>query len=146
MELKDKLVQLRKKRGISQLELSEKLNISRQAISKWEIGTTVPSADNIKKLSQLYNIPLTYLMNDSEETLPEETANVEVPRTNNKYWRIPKPIAIMAVCLILILCALCASTIILHYDSQAKNSNVIPVEDLDIDVFDRENAERFEIS
>ena len=64
MELKEKLVQLRKKNGLSQLDLSEKLNVSRQAISKWEVGTTTPSVDNLKSLCSLYSIPLEYLLHD----------------------------------------------------------------------------------
>lgn len=143
--MKDKLVQLRKKHGISQLELSEKLNVSRQAISKWEIGTTVPSADNIKKLSQLYDIPLTYLMHDSEEILPEETAKAEVPQTDKKYWRIPKHIGIIAVCLIAALCVLCASTIALYYTSQVETPKGVKLEDIEGEVFDRETAETFEL-
>lgn len=136
MELTDKLVQLRKKNGLSQLELAEKLNVSRQAISKWEVGSTIPSIDNIKKLSNMYHVPLSYLMHDSEEILPEETAKVEVPQADNKYWRIPKHIAIIAVCLIVILCSLCACTIALYYAPQAENSDIIHIKDLDGEAVD----------
>lgn len=143
--MNDKLVQLRKKNGLSQLELAEKLNVSRQAISKWEIGTTVPSVDNIKKLSKLYDIPLAYLMNDWEESPPEETIKAEVPQADKKYWRIPKHIAIIAVCLIVILCVLCASTIALYYTSQAETPKSVKIEDIEGEVFDSENAEKFEL-
>lgn len=139
--MNDKLVQLRKKNGLSQLELAEKLNVSRQAISKWEIGTTVPSVDNIKKLSKLYDIPLAYLMNDWDESLPEETIKVEVPQADNKYWRIPKHIAIIAVCLIVILCVFCASTIALYYAPQTENSDIIHIKDLDGEAVDWETIE-----
>lgn len=144
MELTDKLVQLRKKNGLSQLELAEKLNVSRQAISKWEVGSTIPSIDNIKKLSNMYHVPLSYLMHDSEEILPEETAKVEVPQADNKYWRIPKHIAIIAVCLIMILCVFCASTVALHFSSQAENSKTVKIEEIEGEVFDPENVEKFE--
>lgn len=144
MELTDKLVQLRKKNGLSQLELAEKLNVSRQAISKWEVGSTIPSIDNIKKLSNMYHVPLSYLMHNSEEILPEETAKVEVPQADNKYWRIPKHIAIIAVCLIMILCVFCASTVALHFSSQAENSKTVKIEDIEGEVFDPENVEKFE--
>lgn len=65
MELKEKLVQLRKKNGLSQLELAEKLNVSRQAISKWEVGSTVPTTDNLIAISRIYSISVDYLMNNS---------------------------------------------------------------------------------
>lgn len=145
MELNDKLVQLRKKNGLSQLELAEKLNVSRQAISKWEIGTTVPSVDNIKKLSKLYDIPLAYLMNDWEESPPEETIKAEVPQADKKYWKIPKHIAIIAVCLIVILCVFCASTVALYYTSQAETPKSVKLEDIEGEVLDLENVEEFEI-
>ena len=45
MELKEKLVALRKEKGLTQLVVAEKLNVSRQAISRWESGTALPSTD-----------------------------------------------------------------------------------------------------
>ena len=47
MEFFDKLIQLRKERNWSQEDLAEKLNVSRQAISRWENGTAYPDAQNI---------------------------------------------------------------------------------------------------
>ena len=54
MELKEKLVDLRKKKGLSQAELAEAINVSRQAISRWEVGSAIPSADNLMWLSKFY--------------------------------------------------------------------------------------------
>ena len=54
MRLEEKLVCLRKERHMTQLELAEKLDVSRQAISKWEVGSTVPSTENLIRLAQLY--------------------------------------------------------------------------------------------
>ena len=58
MTLGEKLVHLRKGLGLSQLEAAEKLNVSRQAISRWEVGAAVPSVDNLKYLSELYGVPV----------------------------------------------------------------------------------------
>ena len=58
MKLEERLVQLRKDHGLSQNELAERLNISRQTISKWERGMVVPSGDNLISLSDLYGITL----------------------------------------------------------------------------------------
>lgn len=58
MELSQKLKELRKKQGLTQLELAERLFVSRQAISGWEAGTSRPSTENLQSLSRLFNIPL----------------------------------------------------------------------------------------
>ena len=47
MELSQKLKYLRKKKGVSQLELAERLSVSRQAVSGWEAGTSRPSTENL---------------------------------------------------------------------------------------------------
>ena len=63
MELSQKLKYLRKKKGVSQLELAERLSVSRQAVSGWEAGTSRPSTENLQSLSRLFNIPLETLLN-----------------------------------------------------------------------------------
>ncbi|MDY3690807.1 MAG: helix-turn-helix transcriptional regulator [Dysosmobacter sp.] len=67
MELKEKLVTLRKEKGLTQLAVAEKLDISRQAISRWESGTALPSTDNLKCLSILYEVPVDYLLKEDSE-------------------------------------------------------------------------------
>jgi len=52
----EKLLALRKKEGLSQEEVAEKLNVSRQTVSKWETNQTVPELIKAKLLSQLYNV------------------------------------------------------------------------------------------
>lgn len=54
MKLEEKLVSLRKAKGLSQMKLAEKMNVSRQAISRWETGAAIPSSENLKYLSDLY--------------------------------------------------------------------------------------------
>lgn len=67
MELRKKLSQLRKEKGLTQLELAEALNVSRQAVSRWEMGTAVPSLDNLVGLSEVYSVSLDYLVHDKIE-------------------------------------------------------------------------------
>ena len=62
MEIKEKLVALRKEKGLTQLAVAEKLNVSRQAISRWESGIALPSTDNLKSLSALYGVQIDYLL------------------------------------------------------------------------------------
>lgn len=58
MELQDKLRHFRNGSGISQLDAAEKLEVSRQTIHRWEAGTSVPTTENLMRLSRLYGVPL----------------------------------------------------------------------------------------
>lgn len=66
MKLEEKLVSMRKEKGLSQMKLAEMMGVSRQAISRWEVGASVPSTDNLKFLGNLYGVPLEYLLHDDE--------------------------------------------------------------------------------
>lgn len=56
MKFADKIIKLRKENGLSQEDLADKLNISRQAISRWESDSVLPDATNILQLSKLFNV------------------------------------------------------------------------------------------
>ena len=62
MTFGEKLQKLRRESGLSQEKLAEQLHVSRQAISKWELGTAAPDTDNIVRLSKFFQVPLEYLM------------------------------------------------------------------------------------
>ncbi|KEZ85628.1 transcriptional regulator [Clostridium sulfidigenes] len=62
MNFKENLKKLRKEKNISQEQLAEKLNISRQAISKWESGKAYPDIDNLILLRDIFNVSLDELM------------------------------------------------------------------------------------
>ena len=68
MQLSDKIIQLRKANGWSQEDLAERLNVSRQAISRWEGETAQPDAANILQLSKLFGVTTDYLLNDEYES------------------------------------------------------------------------------
>ena len=68
MKLSDKIVRLRKSNGMSQEELADKLGVSRQAISRWEMGTAMPDATNILQLSRLFQVTTDYLLNDEYQS------------------------------------------------------------------------------
>ena len=65
MKFGDKLIQLRKKKGLSQEELGEKLNVTRQTVSKWELGQTKPDTDKLMEISKLLNADFNQLADDS---------------------------------------------------------------------------------
>jgi len=68
MNLSDKILKLRKSNDLSQEELAEKLNVSRQAISRWEMGSSQPDGSNILQLSKLFGVTSDYLLNDEYES------------------------------------------------------------------------------
>lgn len=72
MTLEKKLVRLRKKEGMSQAEVSEKLDVSRQAVSRWESGDSRPSTEKLQAICKLYNVKLDELLNERCEELPLE--------------------------------------------------------------------------
>ncbi len=72
MIIADKLYKLRMAGGLSQEELAEKMNVSRQSVSKWESGSSIPSLDKIVELSKIYGISTDYLLKDEIEELPGE--------------------------------------------------------------------------
>ena len=68
MKLSEKILNLRKHRGLSQEELAGELNVSRQAVSRWEVGSALPDASNILQLSKLFGVSADYLLNDDYES------------------------------------------------------------------------------
>ena len=62
--------QARKDAGISQIELAKKICYSDKAISRWENGEVTPDVDTLYSLSQIYNVPLSYLFEEHEEKHP----------------------------------------------------------------------------
>lgn len=76
MILADKIIKLRKQNGWSQENLAEKLEISRQSVSKWESGTSIPDLDKIIKMSSIFGVSTDYLLKDDlEELTTAETIN-----------------------------------------------------------------------
>lgn len=64
MEFNNKLYQLRKQKGLSQEELANRLNVSRQTISKWEVGDSTPDMEKLVAISDLFEISLDELVLD----------------------------------------------------------------------------------
>lgn len=72
MILADKITNLRKKAGWSQEELANQLGVSRQSVSKWESGASIPDLDKILRLSQIFEVSTDYLLRDDlEPDLPQ---------------------------------------------------------------------------
>ena len=99
MKLPDKIIKYRKANGWSQEDFAEKLNVSRQAISRWENGTALPDAQNILQISKLFNVTTDYLLNDEYESdtdiPPVQTATKE---TEDLFSKKKRHHLISAIC------------------------------------------------
>ena len=90
MKFNEKILELRKGKGYSQEELSFKLNVARQTISKWESGSTTPDMDNLIKLSKIFDISVDELIGkeiSKEDRTNEELVRIEY-RDNDTYYDI----------------------------------------------------------
>ena len=103
MILADKVIKLRKKNGWSQEELADKMNVSRQAVSKWESAQTIPDLEKILQLSLLFGVTTDYLLKDEIEVeeltndtsldttikrISIEEANAYIEQRKKASWRI----------------------------------------------------------
>ena len=85
MKLDEKLVSLRKEKGLTQLKVAEELDISRQAISRWESGVAMPSTENLRRISELYRVPLDYLINEDSKR-PDRVEEDNGEERKNRKW------------------------------------------------------------
>ena len=84
IETANKLVELRKKHGLSQEELADKLGVSRQAVSKWERSEASPDTDNLIELAKLYDISLDELLLNKENNTESSNEKVDAEVVDNK--------------------------------------------------------------
>lgn len=78
MKLGENILNLRKERKFSQEELSEKIGVTRQTISNWELGETQPTPEQLKKISKIFNVSVDKLLdNEIENELVEKISNTE---------------------------------------------------------------------
>ena len=77
MTFSEKITSLRKAHGWSQEDFAEKLNVSRQAISRWENDSALPDALNISQISKLFGVTTDYLLND------DYTSDKDIPVVKN---------------------------------------------------------------
>ena len=151
MKLEENLVRLRKEHGLSQRDLAEKLNVSRQAVSRWEQGTAMPSADNLISLSQLYGITLDTLVHgestqadiqaeeqDAEslkiENTPSDRAHLGRGGFSGKRKLIALVLGVLVVGLIALLIAF-------HF--LPKKDDIPSLEEWEHEVWDMSSAEAF---
>ncbi len=117
MILADKIIRLRKKNGWSQEELAEKMNVSRQAVSKWEGAQTIPDLEKILQLSTLFGVTTDYLLKDNieDEEFTDDSSDTTVKKITieeaNTYLEQRK-LASLRIALATFLCILSPITLI----------------------------------
>lgn len=139
MQLKEKLVSLRKENGLSQMDLAEKIHVSRQAVSRWEGGLAVPSTDNLKFLSNLYHVSVDVLLNDSMNLSDEDDFALATAKQvhGKRSKRVVVAIFILAILATALIC-----TALFH--EEGKNE-IIPIEEMKSDTGDDMPTESFTI-
>jgi transcriptional regulator with XRE-family HTH domain len=106
IEIADKLVELRKKKGLSQEAVAERMGLSRQAISRWERAESAPDMNNLIQLSNIYKVSLDKLLQTDKqsadvianaapyEVKQKETAEEQIDKPDNLLAQIPFPFVI----------------------------------------------------
>ena len=107
MNFSERLIKLRKEKGLSQEELGEKLNVTRQTVSKWELGQTTPEMSKLVEMSKLFGVTLDELTDNKGIEKP----NVETNNIEEDHNRKNKIIVILLVCVLVILVILGANKI-----------------------------------
>lgn len=76
MQIGNKINQLRKLSGMTQEQLAEKLHVSRQTVSKWESGTTMPDLESVCTLSQMFQVPFDDLLLEEEKSMERQKEQI----------------------------------------------------------------------
>ena len=145
MSLATKLVSLRKRKGLTQIELAEQLNISRQAISRWEVGATVPSTDNLKVLGDLYGVSVDYLLDDSAKEA-SVCDSVEQPKMEQQFeTNKGRKQKIILLCMALLIIAAAIIGVGLGKHGENEQESVLPMENMTIEEGEENSAMLFPV-
>lgn len=141
MRLTEKLAALRKKNCLTQSALAEKMDLSRQAVSRWESGETAPSMDNLRRLSSLYDVPLDCLLNDDAELPGPEIAVAVMEKPESEKRNRQRAILIGVVTIFVLLAFFVGHMMGLKKKEQVPNKTILPINSLPVDTLDGENFE-----
>lgn len=122
--LSEKIYKLRKRSGLSQEQLAEQLNVSRQAISKWESGASVPESEKLIAISKYFGVSIDYLVSDRGGEEPEENTG-EKPAKQSRF--IPGLVFCIAGALFLVILGL-ISILSPHASEQIGASSMIEID------------------
>ena len=118
MILADKIIRLRKKNGWSQEELANKIDVSRQAVSKWESALTIPDLQKILQLAEIFGVTTDYLLKDEieDEEFTDDSTNIRLKTVTmeeaNEYLKLRRK-ASWHIAIGVLLCILSPITLII---------------------------------
>ena len=152
MKLEEKLAQLRKEKGLSQMYVADEMGVSRQAISRWEVGAAMPSTDNLRKLAELYGVSIDVLLNDKVGLSQESKESVTIPMVQTT--ELPnehKPIRIqwgktcqyIAVTVLLVFLGIWVGYWIGQHRTQEVANTATPIEELEVEQWDGHDADAY---
>lgn len=96
MALGNKILEYRKRNGLSQEQLADKINVTRQTISNWELGETQPNSEQLKMLSKEFSISI-------DELLDNDIKNIALSKTNVQKHYKSKYLKIFLICIVIII-------------------------------------------
>ena len=142
MRFGEKLSFLRKKQGMTQMELAEKLDISRQAVSRWEQGTSEPSTENLVSIGKLFGVSVDDLVNESVQLQAESTVQVamaERKETADKRsgYTVAKIVGVVIFAVVILFAALLGVRVGLKEPEPEQNP--IDIEGLEREILSTEN-------
>jgi len=105
MTLSEKIQKLRKEKGLSQDQLALELNVSRQSVSKWELGDSMPDIPKILQLADFFQVTTDYLLREEQEnpsTPPAADLSFDGGKAKRSFLRAAKiAVTIMILCILL---------------------------------------------
>ena len=139
MKFDEKLMKLRKENAWSQEELADKLNVSRQTVSKWELGQTTPDTDNLTKIASIFGISVNDLLDENTNPIENPIEKESKNTINNS----SKPLKIFILIIILIFVLLGIGGITINKIFNKVTNQVVPKSIIEIfeqysftDIFD----------
>ncbi len=145
MTLREKLIVLRDRAGLSQMELADRLGVSRQAVSRWESGDTTPTMDKLKALAKLYGVSLDWLCSDAADEKPPEAAKPEADRNPDdapagKEGEKKQKIRAIAIALAIVIAFICVWFAARNMSNEADSTQIEDMEHEEIDIPDQDES------
>ena len=146
MTIGTKIAACRKRAGMSQEKLANELNISRQAVSRWESGDTTPTMDKLKTLARIYGVSLDWLCSDAADREPPEAAKPEADRPPDdapagKEGEKKQKIRAIAIALTIVVIAfICVWFAARNMSNEADSTQIEDMEHEEIDIPDQDES------
>ena len=119
--LSERIYKFRRKSGLSQEQLAEKIGVSRQAISKWESGTSTPELEKLLALSDCFSITLDELVKD--EAANQEASEAPLKSRENKASKVAEMKVGIGLCLIGAICLILSGVMMVTSPSATDKLN-----------------------